>query len=204
MPQSADGAHLDPERVCWLPRLPPGRPGCGARSPAPRRGPNWPRYSARPGAAWAACCPSSTPAGPTSPLPPGSRCPSSSSSSSGCRAGSDGQRARVQHPGQARRGQPDRGRRRGAPSRRDRLVPLVVIPGSPEDYDQPSGQQDRRDDRDEDEVSEGRAQLTVHISDCPPPKAGAHHLDRLVSKRPIAPPRAACCSSSARPRRRSR
>ncbi len=61
-----------------------------ARWPAPRRGPNWPMCSARPGAVWAACCPSSIRAlclprtrGPSPPLT-GCRCLSSWNWSSGC------------------------------------------------------------------------------------------------------------------------
>ena len=77
----------------------------------------------------------------------------------------DGQRARVQHPGQARGGQPGRGGRGSAPPRRDRLAP-VVIPGGPEDHDQPPGQQDGRDDRDEDQLGQGCGQRIAHVSHC--------------------------------------
>jgi Bacterial regulatory proteins, luxR family len=60
------------------------------------------------------------------------------------------------------------------------LVPPVVIPGGPEDHDQPPGQQRRRDDRDNYKFSEGGAQMTVHIADCPPPEAAANHPDQVV------------------------
>jgi predicted ATPase len=77
----------------------------------------------------------------------------------------DGQRARVQHPGQARCGQPGRGGRGSAPPRRDRLAP-VVVPGGPEDRDQPPDQQEGRDDRDEDQFGQGCGQAISHGPHC--------------------------------------